>query len=454
MATLLDVVYLALIAVLSPYLAWSAWRKGKYREGYAEKLFGFVPRRDGDRPCVWFHAVSVGEVNLLPGLVARWRERHPDWEVVVSTTTKTGMELARRRFSDCTVFYCPLDFSWAVRRALRRIRPRLLVLAELEIWPNLIRTAKRHGVRVAVVNGRLGEKSFRGYSRLRFFLRHVFGALDLAAAQDGASAQRFVAMGTPSWAVRVTGSMKYDGAETCRENPKTVALRRLAGIDEDDIVFLAGSTQEGEEAIVLDVFARLASHFPKLRLILVPRHPERFDAVAERIAATPYSWIRRSALKDGTPEHWRIMLVDTIGELGAWWGTARLAFVGGSLGNRGGQNMIEPAAYGAAVCYGPNTWNFRDITAHMAEAKAAVVVDGADSLERFLVRCLEEPEYAAELGRRAKELVAKHRGAVDRTLALLELLPDASQPPERRLPSQTSSMNVALPANGKLRRPA
>ncbi|GAB6166891.1 3-deoxy-D-manno-octulosonic acid transferase [Thermostilla marina] len=454
MATLLDVVYLGLIAVLSPYLAWSAWRKGKYREGYAEKLFGLVPRRGGDRPCVWFHAVSVGEVNLLPRLVARWRERHPDWDVVVSTTTKTGMELARRRFPECTVFYCPLDFSWAVRRAVRRVRPHLLVLTELEIWPNLIRTAKRQGVRVAVINGRLGEKSFRGYRRLRFLLRHVFGVLDMVAAQDGASARRFVAMGTPSWAVRVTGSMKYDGAETSRDNPKTVALRRLAGIEDDDIIFLAGSTQEGEEAVVLEVFSRLAERFPKLRLILVPRHPERFDSVAELIAATPFRWIRRSSLEDGGPRDWRIMLVDTIGELGAWWGTARLAFVGGSLGNRGGQNMIEPAAYGAAVCYGPNTWNFRDITTHMAEAKAAIVVDGADTLEHFLVRCLEEPRYADELGRRARELVVKHRGAVDRTLDLLDLLPDALQPLNCPASPKALRAGATRSADKKLRRPA
>jgi 3-deoxy-D-manno-octulosonic-acid transferase len=244
--------------------------------------------------------------------------------------------------------------------------------------------------------------------------------------------------------------MKYDGAQTDRRNPRTGALRQLAGIADDDIVFLAGSTQEPEEQIAIDILRRLAPQLPRLRLILVPRHPERFDGVARLLDASGIPWQRRTQLDhrgvagaealrspsaqgapgvfpNRDPSHPRVLLVDTVGELGAWWGTASIAFVGGSFGSRGGQNMIEPAAYGAAVSFGPNTWNFRDIVAALLAADAAVAVQNANDLEAFVRRCLEEPVYAAALGARAQALVRSQLGATRRTTALLEsLLPPST----------------------------
>jgi 3-deoxy-D-manno-octulosonic-acid transferase len=413
-------------------------RTGKYREGYREKSLGLVPWRAGDATCVWIHAVSVGEVSLLATILRELRAAHPDWEFVVSTTSRTGYELARSKYADLTVFYCPLDFSWAVRTAMRRVRPTLLVLAELELWPNLIAAAKDEGARVAIINGRLSDKSFPGYRRVRPLVARVLRNIDLIAAQNEETAERFRGLGAPAERVVFTGSLKYDGAQTDRNNPRTQALRELAGIADDDIVFLAGSTQEPEEQIAVDIYRRLVADHPRLRLVLVPRHPERFDAVAKMLDASGRAWSRRTQLnrkRDTEPlatiaappsrdaTHRRpILLVDTVGELAAWWGTATIAFVGGSFGDRGGQNMIEPAAYGAAVSFGPNTRNFRDVVASLLAAEGAVVVQDAAELEAFVQRCLDEPEYAVELGARAQALVTGQLGATARTRERLETL--------------------------------
>jgi len=530
MAYLLNLVYLALLAAAFPWFVCQAIRKGKYREGFAAKFFGRVPRRRGDRRCVWLHAVSVGEVNLLGSLLHEIAREKPDWECVVSTTTMTGMALARKKYPHLAPFYCPLDFSWAVRTAMRRIRPDLLVLAELELWPNLVRAARRSGARVAVINGRLSERSYRGYRRLQPLLAGMLRRIDLIAAQDETYAARFCALGAAAESVHVTGSMKYDGAETDRNNPVTQRLRRLAGFAEDDVVFLAGSTQEPEEALALAAWRELSPRWPQLRLVLVPRHPDRFDAVARLLDASGVPWQRRTALEEpslaatgnaapsligascagpiplgpippgptsertkeptkaarssaggwskgvaesgsgpipnrtcgdwphddraygnrtcddrdggdlacgarasgtrtcgdwaGEDSRSSVLLVDVVGELGAWWGTAQIAFVGGSMGTRGGQNMIEPAAYGAAVSFGPNTHNFRDIVAAMLARGAAVVVRDGEEMTAFVRRCLEDPAYRDRLGSRARALVAEQLGATRRTFGLLAPLVD------------------------------
>ncbi len=430
---LLNAIYLLLIVIGLPWFAWSAWRKDKYREGYAEKLLGRVPKRASGRPCMWLHAVSVGEVNLLNPLLRAIALRRPECECVISTTTHAGMKLARKKYPEYTIFYCPLDFTWAVAEAMRRVRPDVLALAELELWPNLIHAARRRGACAAVVNGRLSEHSFRGYRRIRFLLRRVFEQIDLMAVQDATYAERFLALGAQPKTVQVTGSMKYDGAQTDRNNPATRRLAELAGFTPDDVVFLAGSTQEGEEAAALEAFSQLVTQFSRLRLVLVPRHPERFDTVERMLDQSGVAWVRRSRLPvaaggGGETPSARVLLVDTVGELGAWWGTADIAFVGGSLGSRGGQNMIEPAAYGAAVSFGPNTRNFRDIVSSLLACDAAAVVANHDELTAFVRRCLEDRDWAEQLGRRAQEHVRRQLGATERTVELLVRLPSLGVP--------------------------
>jgi 3-deoxy-D-manno-octulosonic-acid transferase len=432
---LLNLIYLLLIVLCLPWLIWQSLRKGKYREGYGAKLLGLMPRRaDSAKKCLWLHAVSVGEVNLLAPLLKAIEAERPEWECVISTTTTTGMALARKKYPRQTVFYCPLDFTWAVKAAMRRVRPDVLVLAELELWPNLIRASKRQGAKVAVINGRLGEKSFRGYRRIRPLVAGVLQQIDLIAAQDETYAERFRSLGATAEAVRVTGSMKYDGAQTDRNNPTTKRLAAVAGFCDDDVVLLAGSTQEPEEAMALDTFRELVAQWPTLRLVIVPRHPDRFESVAKLLDASGVPWQRRTTLgceaASGSsplpplpsPLSPRILLVDVVGELGAWWGTAQIAYVGGSMGSRGGQNMIEPAAYGAAVSFGPNTWNFRDIVAAILAHDAAVVVDDGAQFTRFVRRCLEETPFAAALGQRAQQFVQSQIGATKRTLDLVAAL--------------------------------
>jgi 3-deoxy-D-manno-octulosonic-acid transferase len=344
------------------------------------------------------------------------------------------MALAKKKYTGRAVFYCPLDFTWSVKAAMRRIRPDVLVLAELELWPNLVWAARRHGARTAVINGRLSQRSFDGYRRIRSLVSRLLRSIDRIAVQDETYAERFRVLGARPEAVQVTGSMKYDGAQTDRDNPATRRLAALAGLAADDVVFLAGSTQEPEESVVLTVFRQLSRDWPRLRLIIVPRHPERFDAVARMLDTSGVAWQRRTLLevgvpalagspvqnpaKAGTPAP-RVLLVDVVGELGAWWGTAHVAFVGGSLGNRGGQNMIEPAAYGAAVSFGPDTRNFSDIVAALLERDAAVVVADGQQLLAFVRDCLVSPAEAAARGQRAASLVRQQLGATERTFRLL-----------------------------------
>lgn len=440
----LNGLYAAALLVMAPAIFWTALRTRKYRQGWAAKLWGSLPSRGSDAPCVWLHAVSVGEVNLLATLIQRLEAQRPGWEFVVTTTTQSGYDLAVAKYGDRHhVAFCPFDFTWAVARALKRLRPRLLVLAELELWPNLIAAARRRGIAVAVVNGRLGDKSYRGYRRIRPIVARTLQEINLIAAQSEESAERFRQLGADPARVVVTGSLKYDGAAANRRTAKALELRRLAAIADDGPVFLAGSTQAPEEQFAIDVFRRVRRRHPRLRLILAPRHPERFDEVAQLLAASRLPWVRRTSLDsrslenirsedrrlagegrgvpspDAAPDGPAILLVDTIGELGAWWASATVGFVGGSFGNRGGQNMIEPAAYGVATCFGPNTWNFRDIVAQLLAADAACQVADFEALERFVGRALDDPAWASELGRRSREFVARQQGSTLRTIELL-----------------------------------
>ena len=430
MRYLLNLLYLLLIAAASPWLLYSALRHGKYRQGWGAKFFGRVPIRSGERRCVWLHAVSVGEVNLLKPLITAIEQRYPDWECVITTTTRTGYELARKKYAPRNVCYCPLDFTWAVSAALRRLRPDVLILAELELWPNLISAAKRRGVSVAVVNGRLSRKSWQGYSRVKRWVAAWLKQIDLFVVQNKEYAERFVDLGAPAERVRVTGSMKFDGAQSDRLNPLTQRLATLVDIQPDDVVFLAGSTQHPEEALAIETYKTLAAEHPQLRLMLVPRHPERFGEVADLLSRSGVRWQRRSEIeRTGLDREARVLLIDTVGELGGWWGTARLAFVGGSMGSRGGQNMIEPAAYGAAVSFGTETHNFRDVVGLLLGRDAATVVRNGRELTHWVRRCLTTPEFVEQQGQTARQLVFEQQGATNKTLEQLAPLFTARSEP-------------------------
>jgi 3-deoxy-D-manno-octulosonic-acid transferase len=427
----LNLIYSAALVIFSPLLFYRWLRAGKYREGWAEKLLGKAPLRIGDEPCLWFHAVSVGEVLLLRPLVREMARRRPNWEVVISTSTSTGLAVARRVYPDLVTFYAPLDFSWSTRRAIARIRPTVLALVELELWPNLIRAAKRSGAKVAIINARLSTRSYRGYRSLRRPLQPTLGRIDVVAAQNSEYARRFVDLGVPSHRISVTGSVKFDGLENDRNNVKTRELSRLLGLASTDLVFVAGSTMEGEEAAVLAAYNTARRQHRGLRLILVPRHAERFDLVAHWLTQNQETVVKRSQLRSpaprtvgGTPP---IILIDTIGELGAIWGLADVAFVGGSLrAGRGGQNMMEPAAYGASVMFGPHVANFRESVEQLLKHNGARQVADAAELTLGLLADLDDPEAAAARGAAGRDYVLAQHGATGRTLAELDRLVESS----------------------------
>jgi len=434
---LLNLIYFGILLFFSPMIFYRSLRHGKYREGFKQKFFGRIPRRQTvlrrqpeqpDTKVVWFHAVSVGEVKLLRPLLQKIHETLPHWHCAVSTTSRTGMELAKQMFgNDWTIFYCPLDFSWAVEKALQRLKPDLLVLVEQELWSNLIESAKQHGVKIALINGRFGEDGYKRYLWIRPVIASLLRQFDLIAPQNEVYAGWFRRLGASSEVIQITGSLKFDGANTDRNNPETERFRKLAGMSAEDIVFLAGSTQHPEEAFAVESYEHLKKDFPQLRLILVPRHPERFNEVSAMLDNKGVHWERRSALSKtdtvfSRTDRARILLVDTIGELGGWWGAATIAYVGGSMSKRGGQSMIEPAAYGAAVSFGPNTQNFRDIVEMMLRDDAAQVVHDQREMEQFVRRCLEEPDFVKRLGNNARSLVQRQAGATQKTLELLQTL--------------------------------
>ncbi|MFL5242561.1 MAG: 3-deoxy-D-manno-octulosonic acid transferase [Gemmataceae bacterium] len=425
MRFVLDAVYLFALLILSPWLVYKAITTGKYRRGLLSKLTGHVAplgfsRQPSALSRVWFHGVSVGEIHLLRQVVTRFRLRHPECQVVISTTTDTGFAEARQHFAALPVVYWPFDFSWAVRRALQTLKPSLIVLAEGEIWPNFLLAAKQQGIPVAVVNGRMSPRSTRTYRRFRPFVRRFLRCIDVFAAQTDAYAANYRELGVEPERVLVTGSVKYDGVEGNRDNLKTRDLRRLLAVERDDLIWIAGSTQAPEEQIVLDIYWRLLDPFPNLRLVLVPRQKERFKEVANLLERAGQPFLRRSELSEPIRDRDAVVLVDTIGELGALWGFADVAYVGGSLdGKRGGQNMIEPAAYGAAVVFGPHVWNFRDTAERLVEQKAAVQISDPATLEEAVRQLLGNAAERQRMGQTARSFVLRQQGATERTLAIL-----------------------------------
>lgn len=427
MRWLLNAVYALLLVTLLPFLLWRVFRHGRYRRGLKEKFLGRLDVPVATRPLVWFHAVSVGEVIQLQKVVDAFREATGDrFRILITTSTDTGYDLAMKRFDGCFVSWYPLDFSWAVSNALKTVQPVMVVLMELEFWPNFLSTCYRRHIPVAVINARMGDKSFGRYQRFRFLVSPLFQGLSLAAAQSAIHSERLQALGVPKDCSKVTGSIKFDGVATARDNPKTNMLRRLFALADDANVLVAGSTQDPEELLAITAWESLRSEFPQLRLILVPRHKERFEAVAELTRARGHNVAQRSQLTDTqTAPAGSILLLDTIGELGACWGLADIAFVGGSFGKRGGQNMIEPAAYGACVLFGPNTWNFRDVVAAFRSSSACIQLEHEAQFTDTVRHLLRHPREREQLAASARHVVSSQQGATQSTAHLLAGLVDA-----------------------------
>lgn len=360
---------------------------------------------------VWVHAVSVGEVIASVPFIRALRKRHPEVPVVVSTITDTGRKVAGERLKDIAgVIYMPFDIPFFLKRAANRIRPSVFIVMETEIWPNAFRTMKADGVPAIVLNGRISQASFRGYVRIRFFMKKVLGFVDLFCMQDETYASRIRELGAKDNKINITGSFKFD----IKVNYEEISWASLLS----GPVIVAGSTHRGEDEIILSAYRNLRGEFHDLNLVLAPRHPERFQEVEELLKGSGLNHVRRTGLDGARPRSGCVVLLDTVGELSSVYGMADVAVVGGSFVAHGGQNPLEPAAHGKPVVCGPHMHNFPFIKEFYAHG-AALQANG-DHLHAVIGELLKSPEKRAAMGERAKAIVDENRGAVERALNALE----------------------------------
>jgi len=432
-------VYSALLAVVLvcglPYWLYQMWRHGKYRAGFLER-FGIVPGHlttPSSQPTLWVHAVSVGEVLAVSKLIQQMQTRWPAYRVVVSTTTDSGQKLARTRFGSENVFYFPVDLGFAIRPYLRALRPRLVVVAETEFWPNFLRLSKRSGASVAVVNARISDRSIRGYLRIRWWLRKVIGNVDLFLAQTYQDRTRLIDLGVPEARVEVTGNLKFE-LEPGMPPALVAHLRESFEATHAGPILVCGSTvDDEEERMLLQAFQSILASHPRAVMILAPRHPERFAPVATLLESFGIKFSRRS-LWSVEPLTGGVLLLDTIGELSAVYGLADVAFVGGSLVPKGGHNIIEPARHGVAIVVGNHTDNFRDII-WLFQTHDAVRIVGPAELPLVLMELISNDAERKALGGRAAETLRSQAGATEKTLAALESLLSSA---EAAAPAQKS----------------
>ena len=422
MHTLYNVVLALGFVIGLPWFLWKGRSSGKYLRTFRERM-GRLPvylNLDGDRS-IWIHAVSVGEVLAARPLVPALRERFPGHRIFLSTTTVTGNEVAKKSIRGLDgLFFAPFDFPHAVRRALEVVNPALLLLVETELWPNLIHEASRRGARVALVNGRISPRSFPRYKRLGRFLSRVLSEIDLFLMQGETHAERIRAMAAPPERVRVTGNLKFDAVEAGRPPER---LARLIQSGPSRPLWVAGSTVAGEEPLVLAAFHRVRERVPNARLLVAPRHPERFAEAQRLVESAGFRCERRSGLGPGGWSNGAVLLLDTLGELAHVYALASVVFVGGSLVASGGHNILEPAVAGKPVLVGPHMENFQEIADTFRAEGAIVQVASADELGREVADLLLDEPRRRELGERARGLVGRNRGAVGRTTdALVPLL--------------------------------
>jgi 3-deoxy-D-manno-octulosonic-acid transferase len=405
-------------ACVLPFTPLIALLGSRYRDGFIQRM-GFYPEAilaslASARP-VWIHAASVGEVRSAEPLVRELKARAPEQKILISTFTATGHRIAQQIASADGVIFLPLDLLWIVRRALISFRPSALLIIETEIWPNLLREAFRQGVPTLLLSGRLSAQAFSRYSFFRFFFRVVLNHFTVLGMQSAADAGRMRRLGASEKKVSVVGSLKFAFEKTQKRGECAV----LAGY-QDRPLLVVGSSHRGEEEIVLQAFSAARSQFPKLSMVLAPRHPERFAEVEKLLIASPFGFQRRSQVKDGQIFAKDILLLDTLGELTDFFAVADIAFVGGSLIDAGGHNVLEPACYHKPVLFGPNMSNFQNVAEQMKQNGAAIEVGDANDLAQALVSLLADTDRRRRMGEAASQIVAANSQALTQNFRLAE----------------------------------
>jgi len=420
---------LLLFVLVSPYFLYQAIRYQKYIGSLRQRL-GFLPitfNVDAEES-IWIHAVSVGEALTARALATDLKARYPRLRLFLSTTTMAGQQVARRSLSNVdAVFYFPFDWTFIVRRTLRLVRPRLFIMMETEIWPNLLRECRRRGIRTVMINGRISNRSYPRYRMVRPFIRRVLADVDRFCVQSEESARRLIDLGANPAQVTVTGSLKFDSLElpaaTAHGRPRERVLRFFQ-LSPSRTVVVAGSTLRGEEAAVLRAFARIKATMPGAMAILAPRQPERFPEVERLARDAGFVTVRRSDLPIDAEPRADVVVLDTIGELAQLYQLATAVFVGGSLVDHGGHNILEPAIYGKPIVFGPSMHNFKEIAEAFLSNDAAIQVPSDRELDETLLALVTDPVRRARLGAAARALVAANRGAKTKTLEVIgELLP-------------------------------
>lgn len=412
-----------LAPIFLPLFLWRLWRAPEYRERWWER-FGWVRQPLSTRPRIWIHGVSVGEVMAAIPLLRRLQKEYPHYQLVVTTATPTGAHRVREVFGEQVLHvYLPYDYPAFVRRFLDRVQPRLGIIMETEIWPNLYRDCQQRQLPLFLANARISQRSLQGYRRHVRLLGQILEAVTLTAAQGAADAERWRQLGLPAARIEVMGNLKFDSPWPQEIAERGHQLRAQWQLDRP--VWVAASTHEGEDELVLDAFAQIRRQFPTCLLVLVPRHPERFEAVAGLIKRRGYRLARRS--RQQTPQtETAVYLGDTMGELLLWYAMADVAFVGGSLVAVGGHNLLEPANLGVPVLTGPHTFNFTEIRDHLMAVGAAREVHDAQDLAGQVCSWLADPPARAAAGRAGQQVVEANRGALDRLWQRLRPYLDAA----------------------------
>lgn len=415
--------------ILLPRFIIDALRHGKYVAGFGERLGGLQPIKPDGRHVIWLHCVSVGETQAARPLVKGLRQHFSNHSLVVSTTTRTGHKLASELFQNEAdrVFYFPFDWRWTVRRSLKAIKPSAVLIMETEIWPRFLRECYVQKIPVTIVNGRLSGKSFRRYQWIKGFVSRVLGCVSMAVMQSESDADRLRALGLDPARVFVSGNLKFDAGIISADGAIAAEFRERFQLTNESQLILAASTHAPEESVVLESFRSLRMKVPeKPRLMLAPRHPERFAEVASLLDKSGLTWTSRTKPAQSTDANCDVILLDTIGELPAIYSLASVVFVGGSVVKRGGHNILEPAAAGTAIVTGAYTHNFEGIVSEFVQGGALIqmppmpVSDAGVEMGNIFGELLNDDRRLNDLAQGAKKLVDKNRGAVDRTLNLLE----------------------------------